>query len=128
MNNKLKDLIKECVGEVLREAEMMNDLKKFASTLSDNKEKNIFNNIISPVLYSSIEDPVMQRKIIMEFGNILNGKSTPNPISNNLNKKIADNGLELDIKRDRELIKIVCSKLWQFLSRSEQSKKNVLTK
>jgi hypothetical protein len=64
----------------------------------------------------------------MEFGNILAGKSTPNPISNNLNKKIADNGLELDIRRDRELIKIVCSKLWQFLARSEQSKKNVLTK
>jgi hypothetical protein len=128
MKNKLQELIKECLSEVLWEAEMMNDLKNFALTLTDAKEKKIFNNIISPILYSSVEDPITQRKTIIEFINIIDGKSTPNPISNNLNKKITDHGLGLDIARDRDSIKLVCSKLWQFFTRNEQSKKNVLTK
>ena len=128
MKNKLHALIKECLYEIMQEAEMMNDLKKFSQTLSDEKEKKIFNNVISPLLYSSVSDPVVQRKTIIELINILTKKSTPNPISNNLNKKISDYGLDIDIRRDRELVTMVCSKLWQFFTQSEQSKKNVLTK
>lgn len=128
MTKKLKSLIRECLSEIMCEAEMMNDLKKFSSTLTDEKEKRIFNNIVSPLLYSSVSDPNIQRKTIIELINILSGKYVQNPITNNINKKIADNGLDLDIRRDRETIKIVCSKLWQFFSRSDQNKKNVLTK
>lgn len=96
------------------EAELMHDLRKFLHTLPKD-QRDLYMSVVSPVLSSTDSNPITQRRRVLAFQHLVSGQVDHTPEYRNIKKKIDDFGVESLIMTNKQKLIVILNNLHSFL-------------